>query len=288
MRIRKRKLAQGWYPSSEEGVRAFIVETLGTSTLSQKGRARAILAPHAGWYYSGALALRALLELPADLTEIVIMAGHLSAYDPILYYSEDAFESPSGLIEADIELRENLLTHLQEEQNKEEKFFDFIEDRTNDNGIEVFLPFFPLLFPQAKISAFRIPPANSAFIFGKILAELLKDGLKNGSTALIASTDLTHYGPRYGFTPCPSSKEARDWVRNKNDRGFLDALVKGAPAKETLERTVKDNSSCCPGAVAALQIALGEGNPAKLLEHSDSLERGRDDSFVSYAALSWA
>ncbi|MDR0457112.1 MAG: AmmeMemoRadiSam system protein B, partial [Treponema sp.] len=110
--------------------------------------------------------------------------------------------------------------------------------------------------------------------------------------AALASTDLTHYGPSYGFTPHGIGPDALRWMREVNDRHFMDAVESGDPAA-VLERAETDYSSCSAGAVlGALGFAAAQGlGPARLLEYGTSAAESEGeaipDSFVGYAAFAF-
>ena len=69
---------------------------------------------------------------------------------------------------------------------------------------------------------------------------------------VIGSTDLTHYGPNYGFTAKGSGVQAVDWVRDKNDRGVIDAMIRMDPEAVIREGLSNDNACCCGAAAAAI------------------------------------
>lgn len=293
MTIQERQLPAGWYPQTRQAVEEFISSVPHTS----RGTACAVMAPHAGWTYSGSLALTALLQISPAVPLLVLLGGHLSPGDPILFSMADAFESPAGIIRAERSLRDSLyaaLSRLYEEGPASLLRRQPVEDPVADNSLEVFFPFLPLLFADAKIIALRVPPSGDAVALGQVLCELVGDRLIAGQAAIIASTDLTHYGPAYGFDKGLDLPEARKWVHEHNDRFFLDAILDG-DTERLLAMASRDRSACSAGAVAATMSCL-EALPARssgtlarprLLAHGDSLERGIASSFVGYAALSW-
>jgi len=69
----------------------------------------------------------------------------------------------------------------------------------------------------------RVPPDYKARELGSALARAASTCGKKLS--VIASTDLTHYGPSYGFMPHGVGESAVDWVRDENDRGFIAAAL---------------------------------------------------------------
>jgi hypothetical protein len=119
---------------------------------------------------------------------------------------------------------------------------------------------------------------------GRALTEL---ALTQGKTIKIfGSTDLTHYGPNYGFSPQGRGDQALDWVRQENDKGFIDAVL---TMDETalLDHAARNQSACSAGAAAAAVAAcqaLGSSR-AHLLDYYTSADIMRNDSFVGYAGF---
>jgi AmmeMemoRadiSam system protein B len=148
-------------------------------------------------------------------------------------------------------------------------------------------------FPQAKLLWLRFPAEASAFEAGRLLAE--KAEALGRRVAVIGSTDLTHYGANYGFSPHGKGKEALDWVKNVNDAAFIKAVLSGESA-QVLRRAEEDSSACSAGAVlGAMGFVSHFGRQkAKLLGYATSADVGESrsgeseipDSFVGYAAIS--
>jgi AmmeMemoRadiSam system protein B len=105
-------------------------------------------------------------------------------------------------------------------------------------------------------------------------------------TKIIGSTDLTHYGMNYGYTPHGTGPDALDWVKNENDRRFIDAMIE-MDSRKVIEEAIKNHNACCAGAVAtaieAVKI-MGASN-AKSVAYSSSHDKSPGDSFVGYAGV---
>ncbi|MBE3144401.1 MAG: AmmeMemoRadiSam system protein B, partial [Planctomycetes bacterium] len=87
------------------------------------------------------------------------------------------------------------------------------------------------------------------------------------------STDLTHYGPRYGFTPMGAGKDALKWAMDVNDKQFIDYSLKMQPDK-MLESANANYNACGAGAAAAAVAAAKYLGKTKgiLLAHTNSNE----------------
>jgi AmmeMemoRadiSam system protein B len=287
MNLRRSSLPFGWYPRDPEKIAAFLGKARGTGT-----DARAALAPHAGWYYSGAIAAQAVSALgagsPAEkswMGTVAVIGGHLPGGMPPLFAVEAEAETPLGNIKLDGELR-NLLS----------KELNGSSDKYADNTVEVLLPMVKFFFPQARLLWVRFPAEISSLEAGKSLARCAKS--LGREIKVLGSTDLTHYGPNYGFSPRGSGQQALDWVTTVNDRRFIEAALEGNPGA-VLARAKGEKSACSAGAALgclgfASETAAGAAaGGAGLLAYGTSaditLAEGGEipDSFVGYAAIAW-
>ena len=273
MQIRDYSLPAGWYPRDPRAVTEFL-----NPFSSQNGSGRAAISPHAGWYYSGALAALGVSSLTRDAQTIVILGGHLGDGSPPLFAKEDAVRTPYGSMEIDAALRQDLISEL-----------GGAEDRYRDNTIEVLLPMARYYFPDAKLLWLRLPAEIESFDAGKTISRTA--ARLNIKINVLASTDLTHYGSNYGFSPKGSGKAALRWVREVNDADFIRAVEAGDPEK-ALKCAEDERAACSAGAVlGAMGFAQEEklGN-ARLLEYATSADitgEEEPDSFVGYAAFAF-
>jgi AmmeMemoRadiSam system protein B len=272
MRMRKRYLPAGWYPDSAEQTRSAI-ERMAQSFPAGARNGSAGIVPHAGWEFSGSLALEVFSLMCPDIDTMLIIGGHLGPADGILCAFEDAYDTPLGPVVADLELLEEIRGIIQVR-----------EDRYADNTVEVQLPFIRHLFPQARALGMRAAPSPHAEKLGIAIATAAKT--LGRRVAVAGSTDLTHYGSSYGFEPRGSGEAARAWVREVNDRALIDCLLEldfGA----ALDHALREHSACSAGgALAALAFAAQVGAKAgRLLKYTTSYEVHPAPSFVGYAGI---
>ena len=271
MQIREYSLSAGWFPRAPGSVSAFLSE-FGNSS----NTARAAVAPHAGWYYCGRIAARAVSALNPEAETVAVIGGHLPGGTRPLFAMEDAVRTPFGHIPINREFRSILMDKL-----------DGAEDRFRDNTVEVLLPMVHYFFPKANLIWLRLGAENASLQAGRIISEAAAELKLNIN--VLASTDLTHYGPNYGFSPHGTGKAALRFVREENDAKFIKALEAGN-SREILRCAEQDHCACSAGAVlGALGFANAEGfGNARLLEYGTSADvdgGGEPDSFVGYAAL---
>jgi MEMO1 family protein len=277
MKIREYSLPAGWFPRDPAEVSAQISRFLAKSGGQSRSCASAV-SPHAGWYYSGRLASLAVSSLDREAQTLVVLGGHLPPGSPVLCAMEDAALTPFGPMTIDSELRSAL-----------QKELACKEDCYRDNTVEVLLPMVRFFFPQAQLVWLRLPAETASYDAGITIA---KTAIKlKRKINVLASTDLTHYGVNYGFSPRGSGAAALRWMREVNDANFIKAVESGN-AGDVLLRAAGDFSACSAGAVLG---AMGFANEAglggaKLLEYATSAdmdESGVPDSFVGYAAMAF-
>ena len=274
MQIRDYSLPAGWYPRDAGEIKRFL-----TDFSEERSQYRAAVSPHAGWYYSGRIAALAVSGLDRSAETVAVLGGHLPAGMPPLFALEDAVQTPLGHMPIDTDLRSLLMEKLGGK-----------EDRYRDNTIEVLLPMVRFFFPNAELLWLRLPAETSSFNSGKEIA-LAAEKLSKKINVL-ASTDLTHYGINYGFTPHGTGEKALKWVKEVNDLNFIRALEAGK-SDEVLKRAETEKAACSAGAVLG---AMGFSRPSgswRLLEYGTSadvsIREGEHlpDSFVGYAALAF-
>ena len=278
MKIRRRVLPPGWYPGTEEETRETIeryLRELGAQTAIESPEGIAGVVPHAGWEFSGRIALEVLLHIRGPVDTIVVVGGHLSSSAGILAAMEEGYETPLGLLPADFELLGVI------ERSSE---IPFHEDRAADNTVEVQLPLIKYLFPEARALSLRAAPSSDSIELGRAIKRAAES--LGRTVTVIGSTDLTHYGSNYGFAPAGRGEEALKWVKEVNDRGFIESLLSMNP-EDALDHAARHQSACSAGgAVTALSFALAMGvREGELIRYLTSYDIYPNESFVGYAGI---
>ena len=278
MKLRPRGLPQGWYPGTAEECRLEIEQFSDyiQGVKLDPARPRGGVIPHAGWFFSGRLAaLVFYLCSRKKLPDVVVLfGGHLGS-GPGIIYADQAWETPFGPLEIDQDLANALAA--QSDVRPEGTL-------TNDNTVEIQVPLVKYYFPQSRLLALRAPHTQEAIELGRLVAALSKE---QGQTIMaFGSSDLTHYGPNYGFSPQGTGSKALSWVRENNDKGFIDlALAMDGPG--LLDHAARNMSACSAGAVAAAAAACAALGSTKgmLADYYTSYDIMPGDSFVGYAGI---
>jgi len=282
MALRRPDFAGSWYPESEGECQATLAE-FERQSVCRKGSGTLCggIVPHAGWIFSGRLAYNVIRELARAATDqpqtVVLFGGHLGPSSPITVMDHGEFWTPLGPIPTDEELAEAIAARSDARRESPER-------HRPDNTVELQAPFIRHHLPQARIVVVGAPPRPEMLDLAATLPELAHE--LGRRLLVIGSTDLTHYGPNYGWSPKGQGPAAEKWVREENDPRFIERACRldaGAVVEDALERS----NACCPGAAAAaVQCAqrLGSGG-GELLAYATSADVRRDVSFVGYAGI---
>ena len=262
-------LPSGWYPDSAEKTAGFL-SNIPLPTTRQSGWA--CIVPHAGWSFSGKLAAQGI-GLLGESDVILLAGGHLKPGDELLMLDCGGFETPLGTIQADASLFKFIRKELAP-----------LESAAPDNTTEVLLPIIRYFHPDTPIAVLRVPPGVTAERVGKAVTMY---GMENKRrVGFVGSTDLTHYGSDYGFTPRGTGPEAFEWVRSVNDKSFINAALL-YDWEEMIHVGVNNHAACSSGAAAAAAVfAAAQGAVhAELLTYATSRDIMPGESMVGYASI---
>ena len=282
---RRMELAGSWYPATaEECTQA--LEGFALTGRRTADKARVAIAPHAGWTYSGSIANNVIAKVAGsqNADTVILFAGHLRPQSATTLLIEGACETPLGPIPVDKPLAGALAESLKASQAAGPVALETPSTHSQDNSSEVLFPIIKHHFPECSLLVVGAAPRQDAVDLADAVIETA--GHLGRNIVVIGSTDLTHYGPNFGWTPHGTGKPAVDWVRTVNDRRFIEACVAGEPSL-VVERGVAEHSACCPGsAAAAIRCAQRFGcHNGQLLRYSTSADYRASPSFVGYAGI---
>lgn len=292
MSVRMASVAGQFYEASPAECREHISQILMTmpevdmDSLPEKIVAGVV--PHAGWVFSGELAAMVFATIKKQLSEVdtfvIFGAVHTVRADHGLVYDAGQWGTPLGTVDVDEDLSREIL----------DQAGDLMVANTSgharEHSIEVQVPFIQHLFPDAKIVPVNVPPIPQADRIGEIVGRVVNEA--NKSVVCVASTDLSHYGPSYGFTSMGIGPEALKWAKEENDAFFV-KLALSMQADKLVDTARMYGSACGAGAVAAVVEAARTMGAARgyLLAHTTSAEvmQGRfgqdSQDSVGYAAI---
>ena len=270
MQIRRPVVAGQFYPGQHDSCVDGVNECLEARTLSESLPETIVagIVPHAGWTFSGSLAavvFSAIKQRHEKVhTFIVFGAAHGYFGRSPAVYDGGSWITPLGEVAVDEELADAVLSTGPAVSDP--------SAHISEHSIEVQIPFIQYLFAGAKILPILVPPGQQAVALGTSVGQIIsRDEQKK--IVCIGSTDLTHYGPRYGFTPMGTGAEALKWADSVNDQEFIDLALKLEP--EGLLASAAENCNACGAGAAAAAVAaakkLGKVE-GLLLGHTNSNE----------------
>ncbi|KAK9468473.1 MEMO1 family [Lipomyces arxii] len=160
--------------------------------------ARIIVAPHAGYSYSGPTAAWAYKSWDVSKIERVFLLGpshHMYLATCALSQCSE-YETPLGNIPIDVETIGELL-----DTGKFQRMSRTVDE--NEHSLEMHLPYIYKILsespggvrPLVPIMVGALNPASEVE-YGKILAQYLKDP----ANGFVISSDFCHWGSRFGYT----------------------------------------------------------------------------------------
>ena len=186
MTTRSPTVAGSFYPADPAALRSQCEELLTAEAAEGAvGSVKAVVAPHAGYMYSGPLAARSLSALsdgrPVDRV-VVLGPAHFVGLDGLALPDADALATPLGELKMDTEACAELANLPQVDVS--------VQAHLREHSIEVELPFLQLLFPEVRLVPLLVgssPPEE--------VAEVLELLWACPATRFVVSSDLSHYLP---------------------------------------------------------------------------------------------
>jgi AmmeMemoRadiSam system protein B/AmmeMemoRadiSam system protein A len=188
--IREPILAGTWYPEKAEVLSRDIkryLENVKDETVA--GEIVALVAPHAGYMYSGQVAACAykLIEGKPYETVVVVAPSHQALFQGASIIPRGGFRTPLGVIPIDTEFSRKLM-----EGRREIKFIP--EAHAQEHSLEIQLPFL-----QTVLKPFKLVPIVMEPYWNWETCESVASGIaetaKGINVLLIASSDLSHFHP---------------------------------------------------------------------------------------------
>jgi MEMO1 family protein len=182
--IRLPAVAGRFYPDDPEQLQQMVNGFLNTAVPATTTAPKAIIAPHAGYPYSGPIAgsaYRALLGDKRPIRRAVLIGpAHTMAIEGLATVSTSAWATPLGLVAVDREgveaIRPLHQVHILDAAHVQE------------HGLEVQLPFLQTIYPELAIVPLVVGQAK-----GREVAELLTRLGSDPQTIIVISSDLSHY-----------------------------------------------------------------------------------------------
>lgn len=269
--VRPSPLAGRWYDDDPDVLARSVDAYLDDAHLPElAGEVIAVIAPHAGHTYSGAVAGYAFAAIQGGRPDLVAVVGpmHHPYMEPLITTAYEAYMTPLGEVPVDMDA----LHELDAISRSELGFGLSPVQRDPEHSLEIELPF----LQRALAPGWRLLPlmvrARDPYIskgLGKAVARVLRDR----NFLMVASTDLSHF--------------YNQQMALAYDRAMLHAIESFDPdAAFDLERAGR-GFACGLGAFTAVLWAARElgADKVKVLRHATSGNvTGDYSSVVGYGA----
>ncbi len=275
--VRVPAVAGAFYPGDRAALLRDVQHYLSHAERKQlPGELVALIAPHAGYMYSGPVAAYAYRQLEGRHYDAVVVIGpsHRAFFSGVALSAADKWATPLGSVEVDRAAVEAL-----QEAYRGARVFEPAHEE--EHSIEVQLPFL-----QTVLGGFKLLPilmADDSPETCSDLGQALAKWARGRSVLLIASSDMSHY-PTYD-----------DAVRVDGETlkaiGTLDPQKVAATTKKLMSQGTPGLSTCLCGegpvrAVLEAARLLG-ADRAEVLRHANSgdVPAGTRDRVVGYCAV---
>lgn len=276
-KILRSKLAGTWYPADpgrlRSEVRGYVdkAEGLGLDNVI------ALLLPHAGYRWSGAVAAAGIRQIQGkSYSRVIVIGPSHEAYMPnrISVPKATRIATPLGEIPLDLPFIKALREH---------RFTDSVpQAHAREHSVQIELPFLQYALKDFKLVPIvvgQLDPKTAAAV-GETLAAMIDQG-----TLVVVSSDFTHYGRRFRYAPFQDN--LRENIR-KLDFGALEK-VKKLDAPGFLNYVSETGATICGRcAIGVLLNMLPKDAKARLLSYDASGRMTGDFSdSVSYASVAF-
>ena len=274
--IRPPVVAGAWYPGAPEQLAAAVDGYLAGIT-PVDGEPLALIVPHAGYVFSGAVAAGGFKQLAGVTYDVavIIAADHRPPVSkPISVWASGGFETPLGVVPVDKGLANALIAADSRIR------FDPAAHQ-GEHPIEIELPFLQRVVPGCGIVPVLMGSDDEAVV--RALANALTKTLSGRRAVIIASSDLSHY---------PQEQDAVHV-----DEATLAAIEVGNPAHlratvaHSMTAGVPNLVTCACGLgpiLVTMQVSEGLGaNMITRLSYANSAASayGDSDRVVGYGAV---
>ena len=247
LHVHRSPWAGTWYPDDPAGLGQLLAEAGAVSTERTGAFVRpgalAFLVPHAAPAYSGVVAASAFRNVPAAGAARAIILGfsHRHAVRGVAVPQTSCIATPLGTVQVDRAAADALAASP--------PFHSVPEELVCDHSVEIQVPFLQVFASGMAIVPLYIGSLEAG---ERQTAARALHALMDGHTVLIASSDLTHYGPDFGYQPFELRADTPGRLREL-DMGALSAAGSLDPA---LFRNYLEQSGATVCGVAPIELLL--------------------------------
>jgi hypothetical protein len=177
--------AGSWYPGNPDALTRDVDDYVAAATVPAARAVQAIIAPHAGFMFSGPIAAYAYKTAAQQRYDVAIVTGpsHYVAFDGVAVWPDGRFMSPLGAASVDAEVAAALLGHPVAQV--------LPQAHGREHSLEMQLPFLRRLLPDVPIVPIVMGFQQRDTI--DALAAALVQVASARRVLLVASSDLSHF-----------------------------------------------------------------------------------------------
>jgi len=257
MKTRKPAWAGQFYPNSKDDLQRML-DAFFQNTEKVTGEVLGLVAPHAGYIYSGQTAAHAYKQVQGQHpNKVVVLAPSHAAYiQGVSFFDGDRYETAFGSIEVDRQMIEKITA-------ADPRLHMSPEGHTSggpraEHSLEVQLPFLQYVLPDFKL----IPAVFHDYSWQTCdaLAQTLADHLDSKTTLIVASSDFYH-GESYD--EC-----------HQQDKAAIDAICDGDAERFCREQNEHHYMACGAGPIAVLMAVAKKwhSSTTRLVDHTTSAD----------------
>jgi len=265
--IKKSLIAGSWYPGNPRILAEDITHYFNrVPETTVKGKILGLVAPHAGYMYSGQVAAHAYNQIKGKNYDVVFVIGpsHRAYFRGVSLLNRGGYETPLGIVS----VHEAIADRLMEQDHR----IAFLPDvHAQEHSVEIQLPFL-----QVALGEFLFIPlimGDQDYETCGILADAIVACAGNKKILIVGSSDLSHYHQYEQAVEMDS--HILDDLRKMDERGLM----------RDLEAGTGEACGGGPAAVAMMAAKQSGADKATVLKYANSGDVTGDKSgVVGYAA----
>ena len=271
-------VAGTWYPADAAGLAGDVDRYLAGGGDRPPGGVIGLIEPHAGYVYSGAVAGRGFALVRGASYSRVLLLGpsHFHGFRGAALPEAEAYRTPLGKVELDTPVVAALA--------RRPGFRVYTAAFTREHSLEAEIPF----LQRALEPGWRLVPILIGSGTSGAAAQEIADGLRSwrdDRTLVVASSDFTHFGPRFGYVPFRSGIEE---ALRELDMGAV-REVQNRDVDRFEAYVARTGATICGRDAIGIVMRLMPGDAKVALVDYDTSGRITADwsHSVSYASLSY-
>eukprot|EP00544_Gedaniella_sp_CCMP2646_P002050 CAMPEP_0202508126 /NCGR_PEP_ID=MMETSP1361-20130828/52086_1 /ASSEMBLY_ACC=CAM_ASM_000849 /TAXON_ID=210615 /ORGANISM="Staurosira complex sp., Strain CCMP2646" /LENGTH=325 /DNA_ID=CAMNT_0049142287 /DNA_START=14 /DNA_END=991 /DNA_ORIENTATION=+ len=298
--VRRAHFAGSWYSSTaqelNENLSQYLADAEKKAPLQPGGHVRGLVAPHAGYSYSGLSAAFAYQYLAqalkqhhsANTTVLVLHPSHYFYLDGCAVSNASVIETPLGNLPVNRELQQEILSSsplftsmkraTDEQEHSGELQYPYIAKACKDAGIE------PCMVLPVMVGSLGTQKEES---YGQLLAPIVA----RPNVITVVSSDFCHWGSRFRYQPFVGNDNIFEQIEEMDRTGMnhIEMQEPGAFAKYIKQTS---NTICGRHPIGVWLQAVKHNNETgverldiKFLTYAQSSQvKNKNDSSVSYAS----